>query len=69
MKPGKANEKPKRKERTFETQTTIELQGPQETKKKISVQDLNRKLGVQLIGEMKRSRSSRGKREREGDER
>ena len=29
MKPGKANQKPKWKECTFETQTTIELQGPQ----------------------------------------
>jgi hypothetical protein len=37
-------------------------------KKKIPTQDLNRKLGVQLIGEMKSSRSSRGEREREVDE-
>ena len=37
-------------------------------KKKILAQDLNRKLGVQLIGEMKRSESSRGEREREVDE-
>ena len=28
MKPSKANQKPKGKERTFETQTTIELYGP-----------------------------------------
>ena len=28
MKPGKANQKPKEKERNFETQTTIELQRP-----------------------------------------
>ena len=28
MKPGKANQKPKGKKRNFETQTTIELQGP-----------------------------------------
>ena len=36
--------------------------------KKISVQDLNSKLGEQLIGEIKRSGSSKGKRERKVDE-
>jgi hypothetical protein len=39
-----------------------------ETKKKIPPQDLNRNLGVQLIGEMKRLGSSRCEREREVDE-
>ena len=39
-----------------------------ETKKKIPQQDLNRNLGVQLIGEMKRLGSSKGEREREVDE-
>ena len=34
MKLGKANQKSKGKERTFETQTTIELQGPHGDKKK-----------------------------------
>jgi hypothetical protein len=36
-------------------------------KKIIQAQDLNRKLGLQLIGEMKRSVSSRDEREREVD--
>ena len=68
MKLGKANQKLKGKERTFETQTTIELQGPHGDKKKIPAQNLNRKLVVQLISEMKRSRSSKGEGEREVDE-
>ena len=68
MKPGKANKKPKEKECTFKTQTIIELQDHMETKKKIPTQDLNRKLRVQLIVEMKRSKSSRGESEREVDE-
>ncbi len=42
--------------------------GTTERLKKISAQDLNSKLGVQLIGEIKRSGSSKGKRERKVDE-
>ena len=42
--------------------------GTTERLKRIPTQDLNRKLGVQLIGEMKSSGNSRGEREREIDE-
>ena len=50
MKSGKTNQKPKGKERTFEIQTIIKLQGPHGDLKKILAQDLNKKLGVQLMG-------------------